>query len=71
MLCASLAGQQIRELFEEYEAGSTPEALLVKDFDKVGADAAMPRIALCVLHAPMTETASGLITAVAPPCSWR
>ena len=29
------AGQDIRELFEEYEAGSTPEALLVKDFDKV------------------------------------
>ena len=26
----------MKELFEEYEAGETPEALLVKDFDKVG-----------------------------------
>ena len=25
----------MKELFEEYEAGKTPEALLVKDFDKV------------------------------------
>ena len=29
-------GEEIKELFEEYEEGQTPEALLVKDFDKVG-----------------------------------
>ena len=34
-MCMAVAGQEIKELFEEYEAGSTPEALLVKDFDKV------------------------------------
>jgi hypothetical protein len=26
----------VKELFEEYEDGRTAEALLVKDFDKVG-----------------------------------
>lgn len=29
-------GEEIKKLFEEYEEGQTPEALLVKDFDKVG-----------------------------------
>ena len=29
------AAAEVKELFEEYEAGATPEALLVKDFDKV------------------------------------
>ena len=29
------AAAEVKELFEEYEAGETPEALLVKDFDKV------------------------------------
>ena len=29
------AAAEMKELFEEYEAGETPEALLVKDFDKV------------------------------------
>ena len=29
------AAAEVKELFEEYEAGQTPEALLVKDFDKV------------------------------------
>jgi len=28
----------MKQLFEEYEAGQTPEALLVKDFDKVCSD---------------------------------
>ncbi|BDA40619.1 HD domain-containing protein 2 [Coccomyxa sp. Obi] len=31
----SAAGEEIKELFEEYEEGQTPEALLVKDFDKL------------------------------------
>ncbi|KAK9916460.1 hypothetical protein WJX75_002849 [Coccomyxa subellipsoidea] len=31
----SAAGQQVKELFEEYEDGRTAEALLVKDFDKL------------------------------------
>ncbi len=29
------AGSEIQELWQEYEAGQTPEANLVKDFDKV------------------------------------
>ena len=32
------AASEVKELFEEYEAGETPEALLVKDFDKVCSD---------------------------------
>ena len=29
------AGQEVEELWQEYEAASSPEAMLVKDFDKV------------------------------------
>ena len=32
------AAAEVKELFDEYEAGKTPEALLVKDFDKVRAN---------------------------------
>ncbi|CAK0735499.1 hypothetical protein CVIRNUC_000591 [Coccomyxa viridis] len=31
----SSVAAEVKELFEEYEAGQTPEALLVKDFDKL------------------------------------
>jgi hypothetical protein len=33
----TLAGEEIEQLWLEYEAGQTAEAQLVKDFDKVGA----------------------------------
>ena len=36
----SSAGQEIEALWQEYEEGKTPEALLVKDFDKVFYDIA-------------------------------
>ena len=32
------AATEVKELFEEYEAGETAEAMLVKDFDKVSSD---------------------------------
>ena len=31
------AGKEVEELWQEYEAASSPEAMLVKDFDKVRA----------------------------------
>ena len=37
------AAAEVKELFEEYEAGKTPEALLVKDFDKVREGITVPR----------------------------
>lgn len=36
MLGGCLAGDEIEQLWEEYEAAQTEEAKLVKDFDKVG-----------------------------------
>jgi 5'-deoxynucleotidase YfbR-like HD superfamily hydrolase len=33
------AGEEIAQLWREYEQGQTPEARLVKDFDKVGGGA--------------------------------
>lgn len=30
------AGKEVEELWHEYESASSPEAQLVKDFDKVG-----------------------------------
>ena len=36
-LYASSAGKEVEELWQEYEAASSPEAMLVKDFDKVRA----------------------------------
>lgn len=32
---AVYAGQEVQALWQEYEGGKTPEALMVKDFDKV------------------------------------
>ena len=32
---ASSSGQEVEELWQEYESATTPEAMLVKDFDKV------------------------------------
>ena len=42
------AAAEVKELFEEYEAGQTPEALLVKDFDKVRKRIAAARAQPCV-----------------------
>ena len=33
--CAVYAGQEVEILWQEYEDGKSPEALMVKDFDKV------------------------------------
>lgn len=30
-----MAGQEVEALWQEYEDGKSPEALMVKDFDKV------------------------------------
>lgn len=30
-----MAGQEVEVLWQEYEDGKSPEALMVKDFDKV------------------------------------
>ncbi len=35
--CAPSAGREVEELWQEYEAASSLEAMLVKDFDKVRA----------------------------------
>ena len=32
---AVYTGQEVEELWQEYEDGNSPEALMVKDFDKV------------------------------------
>ncbi|CAL5225261.1 g8054 [Coccomyxa viridis] len=51
MLGANTAvASEVRELFEEYEAGETPEAMLVKDFDKLE----------MILQASEYEAAQGL-----------
>ena len=33
---AGFAGQEVEALWQEYEDGKSPEAIMVKDFDKVG-----------------------------------
>lgn len=45
------AMQQIRVLWEEYEAGATPEAKLVKDFDKVCCHIILICLSLCMAAA--------------------
>lgn len=44
----SAAGEEIEQLWHEYEQGQTPAAQLVKDFDKVlvMAHSVMPRLVL-------------------------
>lgn len=35
LISAAVAGKEVEELWHEYESASSPEAELVKDFDKV------------------------------------
>ena len=69
-VCASVA-EDVRELWQEYENNSSPEAKLVKDFDKVSVQAHWV-VFTCSVHCTRALFCSVVLAAPSPfsPCMY-
>lgn len=70
-LLAGCAGDEIEQLWHEYEDASSPEANLVKDFDKVGAPPALWAYQAAARHSSQRLQFNFCPTRRRCMCRWR